>query len=88
MGDLIEVDFSKDDCDCGYITDGEVAIKGVYVSDLCANALDDEVAVIGEKINNTIRGLSMPIDDLNTFCIMWLGIFDPESLSTHEEEVN
>jgi hypothetical protein len=88
MSNVIEVDFLQN-CDdgTGYVTDkagnGKIIIEGVYVADICAclESSGSDAAHIGAKSEN---GIDYPVrtsvEELNRFCIMWLCIFDPESI--------
>ena len=77
MGELIRVDFSRSD-DSGYVMDGE-NIDGIFVKDLCAVKNDVDVIMIGEKVDDGVENcVQLSIEDMNTFCIMWLAINDPD----------
>lgn len=66
--------------DAGYIIQDKDNITGVYCGGLCANN-DKGNVVIGHKIDGGIDyAMDMKESDLNKFCVMWLGIHNPESL--------
>ena len=78
MGEVVEL---KQPDNEGYVTGkNSKDIHGVYVDDLGA-IINPECVYIGKK---TYEGIDMPvqvsIEQLNRFCVLWLGINDPEQL--------
>jgi hypothetical protein len=83
---VIGVDFGK--FKDGYIKDLETdQIVGVTVKDLVAETLtDDKTVNVGFKQGDTILAPSnLSIEEMNRFCIMWLGIFNPDVIKCDEE---
>ncbi|MBL4664304.1 MAG: hypothetical protein JKY22_12305 [Flavobacteriaceae bacterium] len=86
MGELIKVDFSRSD-DSGYVMDGS-NVDGVYVKNLCAVKGDVDVIMIGEKVDDGVDNcVQLSIEDMNTFCIMWLAINNPDVIKYDEEVI-
>jgi len=64
----------------GYIIEDKEKINGVYVDGLCAAVWDDTVCVGGKGNREITYPVMLSKSDMSEFCIMWLGIFNPEVL--------
>ena len=79
MAEIIE--FPEEDDGSGYITnDNCKTISGVYVNNIAA-IVDYDNVYLGTKAEGGVDdALLTNKEDMNRFCIMWLGINDPEAL--------
>ena len=79
MGEVIEL-MERDDGK-GYLTsDNCKKITGVYVNNVAA-MVDNGNVYLGTKADDGIDdALLTTLDDMDSFCIMWLGINNPDVL--------
>ena len=68
----------------GYIIEDKEKINGVYVEGLCASAWEDDVFVGGKGNREITYPVTLSKADMNQFCLMWLGIFNPGVLKEDE----
>ena len=84
MGDVIHADFTQQDYDSGYLIKDEEEITGVYVGEMAA-LIEEGVVYAGLR---DLEGIDEPamlnMEEMNQFCVMWLGIFDPSELAEGE----
>jgi hypothetical protein len=70
----------KDNDNCGYIMTDDSVIDGIYTENVCA-MVDNGNVYLGKKGDNEINdALLTSKENLNTFCLMWLAIFNPDVL--------
>lgn len=71
--------------DSGYFIDDD-KVHGVYHMGLqCVES--EGVAVIRDKSDPFMKNqVEMSVEDMNRFCIMWLCIYNPESISSNGDE--
>lgn len=83
MGEIIEL-IDRDDGK-GYITsDNCKKITGVYVNNVAA-MIDNGNVYLGTKADDGIDdALLTNLEDMDSFCIMWLGINNPNALKEPE----
>jgi len=82
MGDVVELK-PKDD-DTGYLLTGK-KVDGVYVHNIAAMINYDNV-YLGTKGDDGIDdALLTNLKDMDRFCIMWLGINNPDVLKGEDE---
>jgi hypothetical protein len=74
------IKFPEIDDRSGYIISDKEKISGVYVDGLCADALGDSVFVGGKGSREITYPVTLSKSDMNEFCLMWLGMFNPEVL--------
>jgi hypothetical protein len=79
MGKVI--DFLQEEDGSGYLTkDNCKTIHGVYVNNVAA-MVDNDNVYLGTKADDGIDGaLLTNKEDMDRFCIMWLGINNPDAL--------
>ena len=84
MGDVIKVNFGSDD-ETGYLFDESDNITGIYARDIVAGKTEDGV-YIGKHKDHTVEDAAfLTLDEMNRFCVMWLCIFQPESVRFDDE---
>ena len=79
MGSVVELFDSEDGS--GYVTsDNCKKITGVYVNNVAA-IVDNGNVYLGTKANDGVDdALLTSLEDMDRFCIMWLGINNPDVL--------
>jgi len=84
MGEVIE--FLQEEDGSGYLTsDNCKTIDGVYVNNVAA-MVDNGNVYLGTKADDGIDdALLTNKEDMDRFCIMWLGINNPDVLKEDEE---
>ena len=84
MGEVIE--FPENEDGSGYVTsDNCKTISGVYVHNIAA-IVDNGNVYLGTKSDDGVEdALLTNMEDMNRFCVMWLGINSPNCLSGDEE---
>lgn len=81
MGEVIEVDFTDDNT--GYIFDDSNNVTGIYCGDTAAG-LDQGIVYMGteqkreDNLAEVECSVTMTLEEMNQFCLMWLLIFDPD----------
>ena len=79
MSNIVEL-FEEDDGSGYLIKDNCKEITGVYVNDLAA-MVDNGNVYVGTKAGEGIDdALLTNLEDMDRFCIMWLGINNPDVL--------
>ena len=83
MGEVIE--FLQEEDGSGYLTkDNCKTIHGVYVNNVAA-MVEHENVYLGTKADDGIDdALLTNKEDMDRFCIMWLGINNPDVLKEDE----
>lgn len=84
MGEVVE--FLQEEDGSGYLTEDNCkTITGVYVNNIAA-MVDNGNVYLGTKADDGIDdALLTSKKDLDRFCIMWLGINNPDVLKGDEE---
>lgn len=84
MGEVIE--FLQEEDGSGYLTkDNCKTIHGVYVNNVAA-MVEYENVYLGTKVDDGIDdALLTNKEDMDRFCIMWLGINNPDVLKEDKE---
>ena len=74
MGNVIELNSSNkvDEEKEGYLLDDDGFISSVYTENIAVEKVSDHVMI------TTKPNAEITVDEMNTFCIMWLCIFKPE----------
>ena len=63
---------NKDNEKEGYLLDDNGNISSVYTANISGDAIGDHAMI------STKPGAEITVNEMNTFCIMWLCIFNPE----------
>ena len=83
MGKVIDFP-AKDDDDRGYLMTDDNDINGIYAENVCA-MVDNGNVYLGTTGDRQIDdALLTSKENLNTFCLMWLAIFNPDVLKEDE----
>jgi hypothetical protein len=83
MGEVVE--FLQEEDGSGYLTEDNCKkITGVYVNNVAA-MVDNGNVYLGTKADDGIDdALLTNLEDMDRFCIMWLGINSPDVLKEDE----
>ena len=85
MGKVIEVDFTADDGTGYFKSDSSDEISGVYAGEFAA-CMEDDVVYAGVKCDVGVDdAVILTKNEMNEFCLMWLGLFAPELFQEEED---